>query len=273
MWGDQTPSAGPVDAASAFAPDEACGPTRPRGVWVMGRLGDSEGRGEEAELRPREVSAVSHASVAEVSAGPFHAAVSTEGGDLYTWGANFFGQLGHEESSAHSRSETEEFKTKFKEVGGVVVDAMDLVVRSRVTIDAEGAARSSAGDARAVRALALVKAYTGHKVSHVSCGGAHTVAVCEQGVALVFGCNAHGQLGPSHGAKPSAASLSSGAIFGAFHTYKRAQANTRSLACACARARARAHTHTHTHTHTHRRSLGAAFACKTVGTAGRTASS
>ena len=209
----------------------------------MGRLGDSEGRGEEAELRPREVSAVSHASVAEVSAGPFHAAVSTEGGDLYTWGANFFGQLGHEESSAHSRSETEEFKTKFKEVGGVVVDAMDLVVRSRVTIDAEGAARSSAGDARAVRALALVKAYTGHKVSHVSCGGAHTVAVCEQGVALVFGCNAHGQLGPSHGAKPSAASLSSGAIFGALHTYKRAQANTRSLACACARARARAHTH------------------------------
>ena len=144
----------------------------------MGRLGDSEGRGEEAELRPREVSAVSHASVAEMSVGPFHAAVSTEGGDLYTWGANFFGQLGHEESSAHSRSETEEFKTKFKEVGGVVVDAMDLVVRSRVTIDAEGAARSSAGDARAVRALALVKAYTGHKVSHVSCGGAHTVAVC-----------------------------------------------------------------------------------------------
>ena len=49
-------------------------------------------------------------------------------------------------------------------------------------------------------------------VLQVSCGGAHTVCVCDQGVALVFGCNAQGQLGPSDGFKPSPPSSSAGGL-------------------------------------------------------------
>lgn len=188
-------------------------------LWMMGRLGDSEGRGEEVELVPRQVDAVSHAGVMQVSAGPFHAAVSTQGGDVYVWGANFFGQLGRANEVGVTFNSSSEMAQKFEDIGGVIVDAMDISVRACLRPFGPGTATTPESQREtetpvvhpaAVRALALIKAYSGHKTHQVSCGGAHTVAVCDQGVALVFGCNAQGQLGPSEasaGFKPSSSSV------------------------------------------------------------------
>jgi len=176
-------------------------------LWVMGRLGDSEGRGQEAELAPRRVDAVAHAGAAQVSAGPFHAAVGTRGGHVYVWGANFFGQLGRSAEAGVTVNSSPEMAQKFEDIGGVVVDAMDITVRPPVHAPRGpsgpgGAERPCEAECPVavpvpVRALALVKAYTGHRALQASCGGAHTVVVCAQGVAFVFGCNAQGQLGTS----------------------------------------------------------------------------
>ena len=199
----------PLHAALAAAPRTA--------LWVMGRLGDSEGRGEEAELAPRRVEAVAHAGASQVSAGPFHAAVGTRGGHVYVWGANFFGQLGRAAETGVAVNSSPEMAQKFEDIGGEVVDAMDITVRP-TTPAPRPCGPSGAEVGREadfcpvvvpvpVRALALVKAYTGHRALQVSCGGAHTVVVCAQGVALVFGCNAQGQLGPSAGPRPQHAKL------------------------------------------------------------------
>ena len=83
-------------------------------LWVMGRLGDSEGRGEEAELAPRRVRSLSHAGAAQVSAGPFHAAVGTRGGHVYVWGANFFGQLGRAAESGVAVNSSPEMAQRYR---------------------------------------------------------------------------------------------------------------------------------------------------------------
>ena len=198
-------AAGPREPREPPAQARATPPST--SLWVMGRLGDSEGRGEEAELAPRRVDAVAHAGAAQVSVGPFHAAVGTRGGHVYVWGANFFGQLGRSAEAGVTVDSSPEMAQKFEDIGGVVVDAMDITVRPTAHVPRGPSAQGRADrpcEAECpvavpvpVRALALVKAYTGHRVLQASCGGAHTVVVCAQGVAFVFGCNAQGQLGTS----------------------------------------------------------------------------
>jgi len=214
-----------VGEAEPQAVWEDAGRAEPQSLWVMGRLGDSEGRGADAELAPRRVDALGHASVRQASVGPFHAAVVTRGGDVYAWGANFFGQLGRPNEVGVGENSSTEMAQKFEDIGGVVVDAMDITVHIGAAaafpprplgpeahgLSGSDEAQVSVAVPACVRALALVKAYSGHTVCRVSCGGAHTITVCDQGIALVFGCNAQGQLGPSHGPTQSSSGSTSSA--------------------------------------------------------------
>ena len=144
-------------------------------LWVMGRLGDSEGRGCDAELLPRRLSSLGQRNVRQVSAGPFHAAVCTQGGDVYAWGANFFGQLGRTNEVGTHINSSSEMAQKFEDIGGFVVDAMDITVRSH---EAQLPRGPGEADHRRhaelpipmplpIRSLALIKAYTGHTTRQV----------------------------------------------------------------------------------------------------------
>jgi len=162
-------------------------------MWIMGRLGDSEGRGQDEELTPREVQSVSHLNMAHLAAGPYHAALVSGLGDVYTWGANFFGQLGRDVELGSHKGKNQ-LATRFEEMGlGLIVDSLDI--SGRFVDPTNTSVTSPTPRPRVLRALSIIKAYCGNRAHLVSCGGAHTVVVCAEGIALAFGCNLKGQLG------------------------------------------------------------------------------
>ena len=66
------------------------------GIAQYGALGHGYSPGNQLpdELRPRYIEALSRYRVTCVAAGELHSAVSTDDGDLFTWGDGFCGQLG-----------------------------------------------------------------------------------------------------------------------------------------------------------------------------------
>ncbi|CAH8497281.1 unnamed protein product [Schistosoma turkestanicum] len=85
-------------------------------------------------------------------------------GDVYTWGWNEHGQLGHKSLGVSNKSES----------------ITEIERRSCVSVLALPAPIDFPDDL---------------PISQIACGGCHTVCLTEDGILFCFGCNKFGQLG------------------------------------------------------------------------------
>ncbi|KAF5394644.1 Regulator of condensation [Paragonimus heterotremus] len=131
-----------------------------KGLGSRGQLGlgDLTDRDEFTRIEALEV-----LTVTSVAAGTWHSACVTDSGDLYTWGWNEHGQLGH-------RS----FTLCKKSTGPCPLDPTD-----------------------AISVLSIPKPVdtSDEDVTEVACGSRHTAYLTNKGNVYVFGWNGFGQLG------------------------------------------------------------------------------
>ncbi|XP_035826044.1 ultraviolet-B receptor UVR8-like [Aplysia californica] len=136
------------------------------GLGSRGQLGHGT---VEKEPTPRLIEALEGLKVKTLSAGGWHSAAVAEAGDLYTWGWNESGQLGHPALSLSSERGSRRTSISEDDVVGIQAEprcAFDLT--------------------------------TEQNISHVSCGSRHTLCLTESGKVFASGWNAYGQLGLGH---------------------------------------------------------------------------
>lgn len=124
---------------------------------------------------------------ARVAAGGSHTVVVTPLGDVWTWGANDAGQLGHATVDEVS------VPTKVPGLAGVV--AVAAGESHTVALDADGVVWQwgTLGDTPAVRTPTRVPGLS--RVSHLASGARHVAALSRDGQLFVWGANDAGQLG------------------------------------------------------------------------------
>lgn len=103
-------------------------------------------------------------TVTQIAAGNWHSVCLTDTGDVYTWGWNEHGQLGHRSLSISNKSDSITEKERKS-----CVSVLDLP--------------------------APVDFPDNLLISQIACGGCHTVCLTEDGILFCFGCNKFGQLG------------------------------------------------------------------------------
>ncbi|TNN17421.1 RCC1 domain-containing protein [Schistosoma japonicum] len=132
-----------------------------QGIGSRGQLGLGD-LNDRTELTI--IEALQTLTVTQISTGHWHSACLTDTGDVYTWGWNEHGQLGHKSLGVSNKlnSVTEQERKSCVSVLSLPtpVDFPDEPV-----------------------------------VSQVTCGGCHTVCLTEDGILFCFGCNKFGQLG------------------------------------------------------------------------------
>jgi len=140
---------------------------------------------------------------AMVSAGGLHSMALDENGDVWLWGANNNGQLGN--GASGSTAATNSRPLPLKRVEGMAravhIAAGDnhsaLVDESRALWTWGLNTNGRLGDGTAIQRERPVRALfpAGTKITEVSCGAGHTMALDESGEVWLWGLNANGQLG------------------------------------------------------------------------------
>ncbi|CAN6236033.1 unnamed protein product [Urochloa humidicola] len=147
-------------------------------------------------------------SVAKIACGPWHTAIITSSGQLYTYGDGTFGVLGHGDTQGIARpKEVESLKgSKVKCVAcgpwhtaaivEVISDFKSNMPRSKLFTWGD-ADRGKLGHAdRKMKLIpTCVDSLTDYDFIQVSCGTALTVVLSVTGVVFTIGSSMHGQLG------------------------------------------------------------------------------
>ncbi|CAH8849372.1 unnamed protein product [Trichobilharzia szidati] len=132
-----------------------------QGIGSRGQLGLGD-LSDRTELTL--IEALQILTITQISTGHWHSACLTDTGDVYTWGWNEHGQLGHK----------------------------SLGVKNKLGVISETERQSC------VSVLAVptpVDFPDELPISQISCGGRHTVCLTEDGIVFCFGWNGYGQLG------------------------------------------------------------------------------
>eukprot|EP00898_Chlorokybus_atmophyticus_P008654 jgi/Chlat1/8790/Chrsp90S08135 len=143
--------------------------------------------------------------VKQISCGPWHTALTTDEGELYTWGDGSFGTLGHgDRSSCHLPRPVEALSAHRSLMVACGVWHTAAVVEEAGHPDKGGVAytwgdgdkgRLGHGDKEDALFPRRVDALWGEALRQVACGKRHTVALTMSGVVYSWGCNDYGQLG------------------------------------------------------------------------------
>ncbi len=198
------------------------------GSGSLGQLGDGATAGSTVPVAVTVPSAPGGppAVVTAVAAGDAHALALTSTGQVYAWGADLFGQLGH---GGTTPADTPTLVTL---PAGVAVTAIaaggdhSLAVTTTGQVYAWGAnGNGQVGDGSTVNSStpSLVALPGGVAITGVAAGTAHSLAVANDGSVYAWGFNASGQLGtgdtadastPQPVAVPSGVSIASVAAGG-----------------------------------------------------------
>ncbi|KAM4677701.1 RCC1 domain-containing protein 1 [Discoglossus pictus] len=140
-------------------------------TWGAGRHGQL-GHGDLEDVsEPRIVEALHGIATMEVAAGGWHSGAISEGGDIYCWGWNEFGQLG-----LPSKSLTQE-----------------RACTQKISTEGENAETSEFITIQAFPALIDLPEET--EAAKISCGSRHTAVVTRSGELYTWGWGKYGQLG------------------------------------------------------------------------------
>ncbi|PFX34572.1 X-linked retinitis pigmentosa GTPase regulator [Stylophora pistillata] len=154
----------------------------------------------ESSLVPKAIESLPDQQYALLSCGSDFTAAVTEEGQLYTWGSNSEGQIGHrDEIDDDSCLIPRKVKLRGKVVSvacgyyhmAVVTDDGSLFTCGENESGKLGLDESQTGDTSKVQKLFSIN----EEVVSVACGGNHTVAVTKSGKLYSFGQGDHGQLG------------------------------------------------------------------------------
>lgn len=138
------------------------------GTGLRGQLGHGTVDSEES---PKLVEALAGVKITDIGAGTFHSVAVSVFGDVYTWGWNLFGQLGHQVLTSDELKSQKQFLQRKNQTVYTVPLLVDLVDQI------EGAG----GEAM--------------HVLNVYCGAKHTVIRTKDHRVFVTGSNSFNQLG------------------------------------------------------------------------------
>jgi len=167
-----------------------------------GNFGSLGHGGEESELVPRLVEALSGKKVVGASGGRFHTAVWTETGELFTFGNGGNGRLGHAGEQNEPVPRLVEALVGKKVVGAATGDNHTVVWTEGGELFTFGYGdfgRLGHGGTQGELVPRLLEALAGKKVVGAVAGLYHTAAWTDAGELFTFGDGRHGRLG--HGGK------------------------------------------------------------------------
>ena len=145
-----------------------------------------------------------------IAAGSEHSAAISKTGELYTWGENSQGRLGHRAASVNytgASGQTLAWPWRVKALENVVVRSVALGARHTIILDRDGKLYACGAGERGRLGLgpeALqevreepvpIASLDGLVVTRIACGGGHSVAGAEDGRLFTWGANDKGQLG------------------------------------------------------------------------------
>jgi uncharacterized repeat protein (TIGR02543 family) len=142
--------------------------------------------------------------IISISAGLYHSLAVTSQGRMYTWGANWYGQLG--DGTANSRTTPTLINVPSLQSGETIAqvtagDSHSLAVTTQGRVYAWGAnwyGQLGDGTANSRTTPTLINVpnlQSGETIAHISAGSIHSLAVTSQGRMYAWGYNRSGQLG------------------------------------------------------------------------------
>jgi hypothetical protein len=165
------------------------------GSGEYGRLGHGD---EVRQATPKLVEGLDGKACTFVSAGGFHTAAIVDGGNLYTWGGGYFGQLGHGDET--DRKAPKLVKGVQQCVAHVVAcgthHSIMLTESQEVWTWGSGEfGKLGIGDEEKHTEPVMITALQGVQIVDVSSGGFHSCALTDQGLLYSWGGGDKGQLG------------------------------------------------------------------------------
>jgi alpha-tubulin suppressor-like RCC1 family protein len=203
-----------LPAISAVAPASAAGTTSPGQLYAFGenddgQLGNAAGNGStSANPTPAQLSvAAATGSLVQVATAKDHSLLLTSSGQVFSFGDNYYGQLGNTTNANNSAVTANPFPTPVTLAGPAAQvaagDQFSLVLLSNGQLYAfganqEGQLGNNNNDASIANpAPALVNLPGGATVAQVAAGDDFSLALTTGGQLYAFGDNEYGQLGNS----------------------------------------------------------------------------
>ena len=165
------------------------------GFGGRGRLGHGD---EQVQLLPKKVEALAGQRVVAVAAGAYHSIALIADGAVWSWGDNYFGQLGHGDTR------TQRLPKKIEAFAGRRVIAVSAGGNHSLAVTADGAVwswgrgvdgRLGHGDEQWQLLPKKIEALAGQRVVAVSAGSWHSLATTANGAVYTWGEGRHGCLG------------------------------------------------------------------------------
>ena len=189
-----------------FPDEEPMEELRTAGTYVWGRGGDGQlGIGETSSmLTPTRVKDLSKHAIVSLACGGKHTAAVTDTGDVFTWGWNCSGQLGHGDFTDRTLPAVVKGlalvkvlqHARFVQVAAGKEHTAALSDTGAVYAWGDGSQGQLGTGSRAHQlAPALVLSLHTQRVVKVACGGDHTCALTSGGQVFVWGKSANGRLG------------------------------------------------------------------------------
>ncbi|XP_058461003.1 probable E3 ubiquitin-protein ligase HERC4 isoform X2 [Malaya genurostris] len=150
--------------------------------------------------RPQFVSSLENYIITHISCGTAHSLAITNWGQLFTWGSNALGQLGHdlENSSYATPRMVKAIATKSViQVAAGQMHSLALTNNGELYAwGANGHGQLGLGTTNEkILVPTLVKSLAGIPIAFIACGGYHSFAVSKSGAIFGWGKNTFGQLG------------------------------------------------------------------------------
>ena len=166
--------------------------------WGLGFEGALGHGTKQNEARPKLVDALHGHKVVDVSCGREFTLALTDAGELFSWGANDYGQLGQGHTVRYQRSPAKlaSMRKRVVAIATGEFHAAALADDGTVYTWGQGKEGQLGHNGRdSVSLPRLVEELRGKGVKLLSCGGGHTAAVDEKEQLWLFGRGRSGQLG------------------------------------------------------------------------------
>jgi alpha-tubulin suppressor-like RCC1 family protein len=163
------------------------------GSGQVGKLGHG-GVGNEAV--PRLIETLNHVVVKQVAAGLYHSMVLTHGGDVFTWGYGYLGQLGHGNTDSQNVPKRVESLTNVTDIAAGMNHSVAVVEAGSVyTWGFNYSGQLGLGDHGDIQRDVPTVVPGLNEVVTVAAGSYHSFALSRDGTVMACGDNDYGQLG------------------------------------------------------------------------------
>ncbi|XP_016849281.1 E3 ISG15--protein ligase HERC5 isoform X2 [Anolis carolinensis] len=164
-----------------------------------GRLSEHSLASRSVNSEPRLLKELGNKRIVQIACGDHHSMALSEGGELFAWGQNEYGQLGVGRKSSTIGQPQPVWPLEnvpLAQIAAGSAHSMALSLSGTVFSWGKNAfGQLGLGDT-AERCFPMhVKALEDKRIAFISCGGEHTAVLSKDGMVCTFGDGSHGQLG------------------------------------------------------------------------------